>query len=92
MPNLDPKLAGWISLVTIFFMGGGVALIITGHDITAYMGLLPVMASQLLLLTRLHKVEKNTNGNMSKLIDAALANTPAATPTQKADTTNGTQN
>jgi hypothetical protein len=78
---IDPKLAGWLALVTIFFMGGGVALIITGHDITAYMGLLPVMASQLLLLTRVHKVEKNTNGNMTKLIDAALNN-------NKKDTTN----
>lgn len=87
MTNLDPKLAGWLAAVTMFFMAGGVALIITGHDITAYMGLLPVMASQLILLTRVHKVEKNTNGNMSKLIDAALANNPA-TPT-KADATNG---
>ena len=87
MPPIDPKLASWLAIVTMFFMGGGVALIITGHDITAYMGLLPVMASQLLLLTRVHKVEKNTNGNMSKLIDAALANTPAATP--KDTTPNG---
>lgn len=83
MSPIDPKLAGWLAVVTCFFMGGGVALIITGHDITAYMGLLPVMASQLLLLTRVHKVEKNTNGNMSKLIDAALKNTPAETPKEK---------
>lgn len=82
---LDPKLAGWLAIVTIFFMGGGVALIITGHDITAYMGLLPVMASQLLLLTRVHKVEKNTNGNMSKLIDAALQ-------TKQTKETNGNEN
>ena len=69
---MDNKLVAWLSIVSIFFIAGGAALIITGHDVTAYMGLLPVMASQLLLLTRVHKVEKNTNGNMSKLIDAAL--------------------
>ena len=52
----------------------GTALVITGHDITSLVGLFPVIVTSIITLERVHKVEKNTNGNMTKLIDAALAN------------------
>ena len=70
----DNKLAliygGVISLTIV----AATVLIITGHDLTGLIGFLPVLVTSVITLERVHKVEKNTNGNMSKLIDAALTN------------------
>jgi ABC-type siderophore export system fused ATPase/permease subunit len=49
-------------------------LMLTGHDLTGLVGLLPVIVTSIITLERVHKVEKNTNGTMSKLVDAALQN------------------
>ena len=68
------KLAAIIGAVSGLFIIGATVLLALGKDITGLIGLIPVLVTNLLLLVRVEKVEKNTNGNMSKLIDAALAN------------------
>ena len=70
--KIDNKLVTVIGGVTALFIIGATILIGLGRDITALIGLVPVLVTNLLLLVRVDKVEKNTNGNMSKLIDAAL--------------------
>ena len=71
---LQTKLAAIIGAVSGLFVIGATVLLALGKDITGLIGLIPVLVTNLLLLVRVEKVEKNTNGNMSKLIDAALAN------------------
>ena len=71
---LQTKLAAIIGAVSGLFVIGATVLLALGKDITGLIGLIPVLVTNLLLLLRVEKVEKNTNGNMSKLIDAALAN------------------
>ena len=68
------KVAAIIGTVTGLFVIGATILIALGKDITGLIGLVPVLVTNLFLLVRVEKVEKNTNGNMSKLIDAALEN------------------
>lgn len=63
-----------IGLISALFITGVTVLIGLGKDVTALIGLVPVLITNLILLVRVDKVEKNTNGNMGKLIDAALAN------------------
>ena len=71
---LQTKLAAIIGAVSGLFVIGATVLLALGKDLTGLIGLIPVLVTNLLLLVRVEKVEKNTNGNMSKLIDAALAN------------------
>jgi hypothetical protein len=68
------KIAAIIGAVTGLFVIGATILIALGKDITGLIGLVPVLVTNLFLLVRVEKVEKNTNGNMAKLIDAALEN------------------
>ena len=58
--------------ITALFITGAIILLALGKDITALVGLLPVLITSIITLERVHKVEKNTNGNMTKLIEAAL--------------------
>ena len=72
--NLQNKLITIIGSISALFIIGATTLIALGKDITGLVGLVPVMVTNILLLVRVDKVERNTNGNMSKLIDAALNN------------------
>jgi hypothetical protein len=67
------KLAVLVTGVSSLFIISATLLIALGKDISSLVGLIPVLVTNLILLVRVDKVEKNTNGNMSKLIDAALA-------------------
>lgn len=67
------KMVTVIGGVSALFVIGATILISLGKDITGLLGLIPVLVTNLILLVRVDKVEKNTNGNMTKLIDAALA-------------------
>jgi len=66
------KMVTVIGSVSALFIVGTTILIGLGKDVTALIGLIPVLVTNLILLVRVDKVEKNTNGNMTKLIDAAL--------------------
>jgi hypothetical protein len=70
------KLAVLVTGVSSLFIIAATLLIALGKDISSLVGLIPVLVTNLVLLVRVDKVEKNTNGNMSKLIDAALNNAP----------------
>ena len=66
------KLAVLLTGVSSLFIVAATVLIALGKDVTLLISLVPVLVTNLVLLTRVDKVEKNTNGNMSKLIDHAL--------------------
>lgn len=71
--NLDNnKLAVLLTGVSSLFIVAATILIALGKDVSTLIGLVPVLATNLILLVRVDKVEKNTNGNMSRLIDHAL--------------------
>lgn len=69
----SPILIITLTVITGLFITSATVLISLGKDITPMLTLIPVLATNVLLLFRVDKVEKNTNGNMSKLIDHALA-------------------
>lgn len=66
------KLAIMLTGVSSLFIIAATILIALGKDVSSLVGLIPVLVTNLILLVRVDKVEKNTNGNMSKLIDHAL--------------------
>jgi len=66
------KLATLLTGVSSLFIIAATVLIALGKDVSSLVGLVPVLVTNLILLVRVDKVEKNTNGNMSKLIDHAL--------------------
>ena len=70
------KLAALVTGISSLFIIAATTLLILGRDITPLVGLIPVLVTNLILLFRVDKVEKNTNGNMAMLIEAALKNNP----------------
>lgn len=73
--NKQPSSALVIALTTVsgLFIACSTVLLSMGKDVTPLLSLIPVLATNIILLFRVDKVEKNTNGNLSKLIDHAIS-------------------
>lgn len=68
----SPALVTALTVVSGLFIACSTVLLSLGKDVTPLLSLIPVLATNIILLFRVDKVEKNTNGNLSKLIDHAI--------------------
>lgn len=72
--KLNDKIPALLTGISSLFIVAATTLLILGKDITPLVGLIPVLVTNLILLARVDKVEKNTNGTMAALVEAALRN------------------
>lgn len=68
----SPTLVIALTTVSGLFIACSTVLLSMGKDVTPLLSLIPVLATNVILLFRVDKVEKNTNGNLTKLIDHAI--------------------